>query len=214
MVVGARDVTTLYSMRDQAGNRERIAGYITEFARLPGNLAVYFPSYQVLSSFADLCVGSIRGKEVIAEPRDSADASAALRSFLALPAQGKAGVIFAVCGGKWSEGLDYRGELLRGAMVVGLPLAPFTRVRSMVIDYFRRKFGDEGEFLSYTLPAMNRALQALGRVIRSPEDRGFLVLCEQRFMEAQIRGALPAWIREEMVGTTLEGFGGLVDRWR
>jgi DNA excision repair protein ERCC-2 len=61
---------------------------------------------------------------------------------------------------------------------------------------------------------MNRALQALGRVIRAPEDRGFLVLCEQRFLEPQIRGALPAWIREEMVATTLDGFGELVKRWR
>jgi DNA excision repair protein ERCC-2 len=123
-------------------------------------------------------------------------------------------MIFAVCGGKWSEGLDYRGELLNGAMAVGLPLAPYTRVRAMIIDYFRRKFGDEGEFLSYTLPALNRALQALGRVIRSPEDRGFLVLCEQRFLGSQIRGALPAWIREEMVETTLDGFGELVKQWR
>jgi DNA excision repair protein ERCC-2 len=213
-VIGARDVTTLYSMRDQAGNRRRIERYITEFSRLSGNLAVYFPSYQVLSSFADRCAGSIRGKEVIIEPRDSADASAALRAFLRLPEQGRAGVIFAVCGGKWSEGLDYRGELLKGAMVVGLPLAPYTRVRSMVIDYFRRKFGEEGEFLSYTLPAMNRALQALGRVIRSPEDRGFLVLCEQRFLEPQIRGALPAWVREEMVETTQGGFGDVVKGWR
>jgi DNA excision repair protein ERCC-2 len=213
-IVGARDVTTLYSMREQAGNSERIAGYITEFARLPGNLAVYFPSYQILSSFADRCAGAIQGKEVIIEPRDAADASAALRSFLRLPEEGKAGMIFAVCGGKWSEGLDYRGELLNGAMVVGLPLAPYTRVRAMIIDYFRRKFGEEGEFLSYTLPAMNRALQALGRVIRSPEDRGFLVLCEQRFMEPQIREALPAWIREEMVETTLEGFGDVVKGWR
>lgn len=214
MIVGAKDVTTLYSMRDQAGNSQKIARYIEEFGRLPGNLAVYFPSYQFLSSFADRCAGAIRGKEVIVEPRDSGDASAALRAFLRLPEQGRAGVIFAVCGGKWSEGLDYRGELLTGAMVVGLPLAPYTRVRAMVIDYFRRKFGDEGEFLSYTLPAMNRALQALGRVIRSPEDRGFLVLCEQRFFEPQIRGALPAWIREEIVETGLEGFGELVTRWR
>jgi DNA excision repair protein ERCC-2 len=99
-------------------------------------------------------------------------------------------------------------------MVVGLPLAPFTRVRSMVIDYFRRKYGDEGEFLSYTLPALNRALQALGRVIRSPEDRGFLVLCEQRFLEPRLKGALPAWIREEMVGTNLDGFGMLVKQWQ
>jgi DNA excision repair protein ERCC-2 len=214
MIVGMKDVTTLYSMRDQAGNSERISRYIGEFARLPGNLAVYFPSYQVLSSFADRCAGALRGKEVIVEPRDSADASAALRTFLRLPERGGSGMIFAVCGGKWSEGLDYRGELLTGAMVVGLPLAPYTRVRAMVIDYFRRKFGDEGEFLSYTLPAMNRALQALGRVIRSPEDRGFLALCEQRFLEPRIRGALPAWIREEMVETGLEGFGELVKRWR
>ncbi|HMA04648.1 MAG TPA: ATP-dependent DNA helicase, partial [Methanomicrobiales archaeon] len=155
-IVVARDVTTLYSMRDKAGNNDRIAGYITEFSRLPGNLAVYFPSYKILSSFADKCAGSIRGKEVIVEPRDPKDASAALRSFLTLPEQGRSGVIFAVCGGKWSEGLDYRGELLTGAMVVGLPLAPYTRVRAMIIDYFRRKFGEEGEFLSYTLPAMNR----------------------------------------------------------
>ena len=54
----------------------------------------------------------------------------------------------------------------------------------------------------------------MGRVIRSPEDRGFLVLCEQRFLESQIRGALPAWIREEMVETTLGGFGELVRGWR
>jgi len=214
MIVGMKDVTTLYSMRDQAGNSERIARYIGEFARLPGNLAVYFPSYQVLSSFADQCAGTMGGKKVIVEPRDPADASAALRAFLRLPEEGGSGMIFAVCGGKWSEGLDYRGELLTGAMVVGLPLAPYTRVRAMVIDYFRRKFGDEGEFLSYTLPAVNRALQALGRVIRSPEDRGFLALCEQRFLEPRIREALPAWIREEMVETRLDGFGELVKRWR
>ena len=82
------------------------------------------------------------------------------------------------------------------------------------LDILTGKYGDEGEFLSYTLPAMNRALQALGRVLRAPEDRGFLVLCEQRFLEAQVRSALPAWIREEMVETTLDGFGGLVKAWR
>ena len=52
-------------------------------------------------------------------------------------------------------------------MVIGLPLAPFNRVRRMMIEYFRHKFGDEGEFLCYTLPAINRSLQALGRVLQS-----------------------------------------------
>ncbi len=73
--------------------------------------------------------------------------------------------------------------MLNGAMVIGLPLAPFNRVRKMMIEYFRHKFGDEGEFLCYTLPAINRSLQALGRVLRTPEDRGVLVLGEKRFLE-------------------------------
>ncbi|MDD1676822.1 MAG: ATP-dependent DNA helicase, partial [Methanomicrobiales archaeon] len=136
--------------------------------------------------------------EIFIEPRDSAEAGIALKRFLELPGTGKSGVLFAVCGGKWSEGLDYRGDLLSGAMVIGLPLAPYTRVRRMVIQYFTGRFGEEGEFLSYMLPAVNRALQALGRVIRTPEDRGILILGERRFLEPKIRLALPPWLQQEM----------------
>ena len=122
--------------------------------------------------------------------------------------------MFAVCGGKWSEGLDYRGEMLSGAMVVGLPLAPFTRVRKMIIEYFRHKYGEEGEFLCYTLPAINRALQALGRVLRTPEDRGVLILAERRFLEKRVRSALPAWIQEEMIECDYQKFREVIGRWK
>ena len=122
--------------------------------------------------------------------------------------------MFAVCGGKWSEGLDYRGEMLSGAMVVGLPLAPFTKVRKMIIEYFRHKYGEEGEFICYTLPAINRSLQALGRVLRTPEDRGILVFGERRFLEKNIRLALPGWIQDEMVECDHTKFNEVVSRWR
>ena len=173
--------------------------YITAFAALKKNRAIYFPSYQILESYAALASSHISRRKVYIEPRDAAGAGAALNEFLALPSQGESGIMFAVCGGKWSEGLDYRGEMLSGAMVVGLPLAPFTRVRKMIIEYFRHKYGEEGEFLCYTLPAINRALQALGRVLRTPEDRGVLILGERRFLEKRVRSALPAWIQEEMI---------------
>lgn len=124
---------------------------------MPGNLAVYFPSYQILEQFAAKTAPLIRKKTVFIEPKDSRDAGSALKEFLSLPGRNKSGVLFAVCGGKWSEGLDYRGEMLSGAMVIGLPLAPFNRPRRMMIDYFKYKFGDEGEFISDTLPAINKA---------------------------------------------------------
>jgi DNA excision repair protein ERCC-2 len=214
LVACANDITTAFSMRQNKENTNRIVGYIRAFSALRGNRACYFPSYQILESYAALAVPGIRGKRIYIEPRDAANASAALSEFLALPSRREEGVMFAVCGGKWSEGLDYRGEMLAGAMVVGLPLAPFNRVRRMVIEYFRHKFGAEGEFLCYTLPAVNRSLQALGRVLRTPEDRGVLVLAEKRFLEKRVMDALPAWIRAEMIACDEEKFREVLSAWR
>jgi len=214
LVFAAGDITTAYSLRQSAENTDRIVRYITAFAALKGNRALYFPSYQILESYAAQATPQLRRRKVFVEPRDAANAGAALAEFLSLPSHGESGVMFAVCGGKWSEGLDYRGEMLNGAMVIGLPLAPFTRVRKMVIEYFRHKYGKEGEFLCYTLPAINRALQALGRVLRTPEDRGVLVLGERRFLDKRIRSALPAWIGEEMIECDLAQFREGIARWK
>ncbi|HOB07147.1 MAG TPA: helicase C-terminal domain-containing protein, partial [Methanoculleus sp.] len=213
-ILCAEDITTAYSMRRNTQNLARTEDYITTFATLPGNLAVYFPSYDLLNNFAERCANRIRSKRIYIESRNAQESAAMLREFMNLPGTGTFGIIFAVCGGKWSEGLDYRGEMLAGALVIGLPLAPFNRVRRMVIDYFRMKFGDEGEFISYTLPAINRALQALGRVLRTPEDRGMLVLGERRFLESRVHAALPPWMQEEMTPCTIDTFKEEVKRWR
>jgi DNA excision repair protein ERCC-2 len=214
IVLCAGDITTAFSMRQNRENSARIADYIATFSRLSGNLAVYFPSYQILETYARMLEDRLCRRNLIVEPKDARDAGELLKTFLSLPSRGSSGILFAVCGGKWSEGLDYRGELLAGAMVIGLPLAPYNRVRQMTMDYYRHKFGPEGEFISYTLPALNRAQQAIGRVIRSPEDRGLLIFGERRFLEPRVRAGLPPWIREEMAECTVESFAGAVKRWK
>jgi DNA excision repair protein ERCC-2 len=214
IVLCAGDITTAFSMRQNRENSARIADYIATFSRLSGNLAVYFPSYQILETYARMLEDRLCRRNLIVEPKDARDAGELLKTFLSLPSRGSSGILFAVCGGKWSEGLDYRGELLAGAMVIGLPLAPYNRVRQMTMDYYRHKFGPEGEFISYTLPALNRAQQAIGRVIRSPEDRGVLIFGERRFLEPRVRAGLPPWIREEMAECTVESFAGAVKRWK
>ncbi|OPY41155.1 MAG: ATP-dependent DNA helicase [Methanoregulaceae archaeon PtaU1.Bin222] len=214
IILCAHDITTAFSMRQNEKNLTLIQSYIEAFSRLPGNLAIYFPSYQILDLFSGNVMRSVKKKKIFIEPRDPRDAEESLRAFLSLPESGESGLLLAVCGGKWSEGLDYRGELLRGAMVIGLPLAPFNQVRKMIIEYFRRRFGEEGEFLCYTLPAINRAQQALGRVLRTPEDRGVLVLGEKRFLEPRVKSGLPAWMREEISACSIHEFGGLVRAWK
>lgn len=214
IVLCAEDVTTAYKTRQDKGNSDRIQGYIEAFSSLPGNLAVYFPSYQILDNYTQRCKKTLAKRQVFIEPKDAPEAARMLSKFLSLPDEGDSGILLGVAGGKWSEGLDYRGEMLSAAMVVGLPLAPYTRVRKMVIDYFRRKYGEEGEFISYTLPAVNRAQQALGRVLRSPEDRGMLVFAEKRFLEPRTRAGLPEWVRTEMIRCDLVSFEGAVRRWK
>ena len=214
LICCAGDITTAFSLRQDSDNTNRIVRYITTFAALKGNRAIYFPSYQILESYAAQSTLHLRKRKVFVEPRDAANAGEALAEFLTLPSRGESGVMFAVCGGKWSEGLDYRGEMLNGAMVIGLPLAPFTRVRKTVIEYFRHKYGEEGEFLCYTLPAINRALQALGRVLRTPEDRGVLVFGERRFLDKRVRSALPAWIQEELCECDIGRFREVIAQWK
>jgi DNA excision repair protein ERCC-2 len=213
-VLCAQDITTAFSQRHDPKNRENICRYIREFARVRGNIAIYFPSYQLLESFRACCPIPSTRKIIFFEPRDASEAQVALRKFLALPAEGESGLIIGVCGGKWSEGLDYRGEMLSGAMVIGLPLAPYNRVRQMIIQYFRNRFGEEGEFISYTLPAINRALQALGRVLRTPEDQGVLVLGERRFLDPRIGGALPAWMQQEVEVCDTGSLAEHLEEWR
>ncbi len=212
LVLGASDITSAYSMRQNQDHNRRLSQYVLAFAAGPGNLAVYFPSYQVLESVVRDVEMHI-SKEVFIEPKESSEAGQLLARFMNLPKTKRSGILFAVCGGKFSEGLDYRGEMLTGAMVIGLPLAPWNRVRQMIMDYYAQRYGEEGKFLGYTLPALNKVQQALGRVLRTPEDRGVLVFGEKRFLEDQIRSRLPGWIQEELIACTLDDFPAHIRRW-
>ncbi|MDD1729120.1 MAG: ATP-dependent DNA helicase, partial [Methanospirillum sp.] len=213
LILGTSDITSAYSMRQNKEHNERLIKYILAFASSPGNLAVYFPSYQVLESVVRDVEIHIQ-KEVFIEPKESSEAGQFLSRFMNLPRMGRSGILFAVCGGKFSEGLDYRGEMLTGAMVIGLPLAPWNRVRQMIMDYYTQRYGEEGKFLAYTLPALNKVQQALGRVLRTPEDRGILVFGEKRFLEEQIKSRLPVWIQEELVLCTYDEFSRQIRRWK
>ncbi|HJJ48156.1 MAG TPA: ATP-dependent DNA helicase [Methanocorpusculum sp.] len=213
LVIGTRDITTAFSKRQNAANIDATVEYILQFAKLPGNCAVYFPSYLLQSQFATKCAAKIRSKVVFIEPRESSEANEQLKEFVSLPSRGKSGIMFAVCGGKWSEGLDYKGDQLTAAMVIGLPLAPFTPVRRMVNSYYKRKFGELGEFIAYTLPAVNKSAQALGRVLRTETDRGVLVLGDERFLSGEVRDGLSPWMQNEILECNVNTFTPILAWW-
>ena len=213
LVIGISDITTAFSRRQSAENMANIERCILEFAKVKGNAAIYFPSYSLQMEYFNRCGHKIRNKLVYPEPRESNEANEALKDFISLPLRHKSGILFAVCGGKWSEGLDYRGDQLKAAMVIGLPLAPFTPVRRVVNSYFKRKFGENGEFISYTLPAINKSMQALGRVLRTESDSGVLILGEERFTSPDVFPGVSYWMQNELKSCTSKELGALLAGW-
>ena len=112
-------------------------------------------------------------------------------------------VLTGVCGGKLAEGIDYKGEALNGVAVVGLPLAAYDEIQKEINGYYTKKYGKtKGMLIAYTLPAINRGLQAAGRVIRAESERGVLLFCDRRFGDDNLGGVnqfLPEWVRSELI---------------
>jgi DNA excision repair protein ERCC-2 len=97
---------------------------------------------------------------------------------------------FAVMGGIFGEGIDLVGERLVGAIVVGVGLPQICLERDLIRHYFDQHELSGFEY-AYTYPGMNRVLQAAGRVIRTEEDRGAILLVDRRFGQSRYRQLFP-----------------------
>lgn len=97
---------------------------------------------------------------------------------------------FCVMGGIYSEGVDLAGDSLIGAVVVGLGLPALSYEREAIAAYYQEKY-EEGREFAYIYPGMNRVLQAGGRVIRREDDRGVIVLVDDRFDDPIYKKLIP-----------------------
>jgi DNA excision repair protein ERCC-2 len=178
-------VSTLY--RHRAAETPRIGQFLSKVLPLrQGNYLVFFPSFEFLERtqpFLDL-----PGFRVLAQPR-RAKAEELDRILTALDEE-RGLVVLAVMGGSLSEGIDLPGDALIGCVVVGPPIPPFDLERRLTRDYFQRTCG-QGEAFTYTYPAMAKAIQAAGRVIRGPAERGLLVFLDGRFLEPAFAQCFP-----------------------
>jgi DNA excision repair protein ERCC-2 len=184
-------LSTLYRLRDQEA--PRIAGFLARVLPLhKGNYLVFFPSFELLEK--TLPHLDLPGFQVVAQPRQAG--TARIEALIQALRETRGLVVLAVQGGSLSEGIDLPGEALVGCVVVGPPLPPFNLERERVRAYFDRRYGT-GRAYAYTYPAAAKAVQAAGRVIRTPEDRGLLVFLDGRFLEREYAECFPAdWFHE------------------
>jgi Rad3-related DNA helicase len=188
-----RGISTRYL--DRASSVDPIVAVIAGQYRLqPGNYLAFFSSFdylrQVLARFRAHCPGIAAFAQ---EPRMRADAR---EEFLARFTAGNRGIGFAVLGGAFAEGIDLPGECLIGAFIATLGLPQINPVNAEFARRMHESFGTGYEY-AYLYPGLQKVVQAAGRVIRTPSDRGTVYLMDDRFTRGDVRALLPKWWRVE-----------------
>lgn len=170
---------------------ERIADLIAaQYLDAPGNYLSFFSSFDYLAQVAS-ALGE-RHPSIPIWQQSRAMSEAAQQAFLGRFEEDGRGIGFAVLGGAFGEAIDLPGTRLIGAFVATLGLPQLNPVNQEMKARMHDAFG-EGYAYTYLFPGLQKVVQAAGRVIRGPQDRGVLYLIDDRFAHAEVRRLLPAW---------------------
>ena len=160
-----------------------------------GNYMVFCPSFSYMERVAEAFHRLTPKTPMIKQKRTMSQKERA--AFLnAFSADNKGYFVgFCVTGGIYAEGVDLVGERLIGAIIIGMGLPGVSAEREMIAAYYEDAT-EEGKGYAYFYPALNRIMQAAGRVIRTENDRGVVVLIDDRLRDPALREMFPAaWRR-------------------
>ena len=184
-------VNTRFEERED--NAKRFATVIAATVKAKaGNYIAYFPSYKCLED--TYMAFSRRYPNVMTVLQKKNMTAGERQEFLSAfkDDEGKLRVGFCVLGGAFSEGVDLPGSRLIGSIIFGVGLPALSNEKNIIKEHYDSK-NDEGigYDYAYTFPGMNNVLQAAGRVIRTVDDRGVVVLADDRYATPKYRALFP-----------------------
>jgi len=199
--------------RDDPQIQATVTSTLEDVVRVtPGNTLAFFPSYGEAERYHDrLDVGTAYLDEPGTPARD-------LREEFT---DDDDGILFTSLWGTLGEGVSYDGDDARTVVVVGVPYPHLDDRMDAVQDAYDAAFDvdedstvggragstDPGWHYAVEIPTVRKTRQALGRVVRSPEDFGARILLDARYTERAeiempeyaVRGAFPPEERAEMI---------------
>lgn len=159
-----------------------MAGRLAALIRaVPGGVLALFPSYVVMRA--------VRRHLKLAIPHWYEEPG------LELDVEGLPDRFFigAVAGGRLAEGVEYtRGgkNLLSAVALVGMPYPEPSPWLDRRVELLRPRLGEGAWKAVYLYQAIVRIRQAVGRLFRSPEDRGVLAFLDRRYAEPEVANEL------------------------
>ena len=184
----ARGLST--RLADRGRTLDRLTRILAgQFDEAPGNYLAFFSSFDYL----ELAAERLRSQrpDLVQWRQERRMTPAAREAFLERFRPEGRGIGFAVLGGVFSEGVDLPGTRLIGAFIATLALPPVSPWQSAMQARMERLFGPDQRYADL-VPALHKVVQAAGRILRSPQDRGWLWLLDERYAHPQVRALLPA----------------------
>jgi DNA excision repair protein ERCC-2 len=191
LILAAKDVSSEFRKRTDLmnGKWKSYLEAISEASQ--GNVAVFFTSYGMMHKVASM---TKTGRTVIME-----EPKTRRNDVINQLASSSNNLLYGVMGAKLSEGMDYPNNILKCVVTVGLPYATWDPYQESLIEYLEQQFPMNGRTYAYLTPAILRLVQACGRVHRSSEDRGCIVMLDERITQPHIRRQLPSYYQKEMI---------------
>lgn len=187
------DVSSRYTRRNER-EFQRIAAYVYEAAKgKAGNYIVFFPSYKMMQQVWEVFLkqeGILEEMDVICQESGMNEEERELFLEHFSQRREKTLIGFCVMGGIFAEGIDLKGEALIGVVIVGTGLPQISNEREILKQFYDEREGAGFEY-AFRYPGMNKVLQAAGRVIRTGEDRGVILLLDERFREEGYQRLFP-----------------------
>ncbi|UHH26871.1 ATP-dependent DNA helicase [Halobacterium noricense] len=223
----AVDTEPLFSSnRDDPATQREVAGALRDAVNFtPGNCLFFFPSYSEAERYHDLLGEAPRASES-SSGRRSQDGGVDAARYLDEPGTSaedlrqtftddRNGVLFTSLWGTLAEGVSFDGDDARTVAVVGVPYPHLDARAEAVQDAYGRVFGDRddrrnedaGWRYAVEIPTVRKTRQAMGRVIRSPDDFGVRMLVDRRYTKESrtamrkysVNPTFPAEERRELV---------------
>lgn len=212
----AGDVSSRYTRRNRR-EFDKVIRYIFQVAaQRQGNYMVFFPSYQYMNEVFELWEEKKMSREhpklrIITQSSHMNEQEK--EEFLEAFEKERQDTLVAFCvmGGIFSEGIDLKEDRLIGVMVVGTGLPMVCTEQEILKGYFDQK-NSCGFDYAYQYPGMNKVMQAAGRVIRTMEDKGVILLMDDRFLREEYQSLFPReWypykvVNQHNVGNTVKEF--------
>ncbi|MBR4769057.1 MAG: ATP-dependent DNA helicase, partial [Lachnospiraceae bacterium] len=196
-----RDVSSKYTRRNDA-EFEKIAFCLHAFAKeKTGHYLAFFPSYKFLESVSEKMEALPDDIRILKQRQGMTEEERLtfLREFTGEDSGDRSLIGLTVSGGIFSEGIDLKGDALIGVAVVGTGLPLVSRERELMKRYFD-SVGGSGFDFAYRFPGFNKVMQAAGRLIRTMDDRGVILLMDERFLQSGNRALFPReWASFETV---------------